>query len=327
MSTALRMDMHGRTYDQLRLEASDPRVLCEHALQARKLEPAISYYERAGALCEDQFDDSGALYFYRKAFELTEYEARQGRQTLRFRNICLRYGDLLRFNGEPVAAARVLQEALLGGPEEDPSIAPILSSLARCVVAGAPEHAESLVRRAVRAVTTAQNPQMIYRVFFDIGQIALQNRRFEQGLGSIRTGLSMLEGVRGLEDTIWRLYLQCAQCEAGMGRSDQAERTCLQMLERAQVQTSWLAQARFHEELAHLYVARREPQSASRRLQMALAALRFSGDRVSQVENELRLAALERETRVAWAESALGLAKKIGYLAGARRARELLEHA
>jgi tetratricopeptide (TPR) repeat protein len=324
MSTTLRLDMHNQLFDRLRIDSPDPRNLCEHALQARKPEAASSYFERAGAVCEDKFDDPGAVQHFRRAYELTEFEARQGRDIRRFLSICVRYGDLLRYTGHPDAASRVLQEALLNCPEDDSAAALILVSLARCVADGNPAHAEALVQRAVRAITRSRNAHEIYRVFFDIGQIALQTRRFEQGLSSIRTGLSILEGLRGASDMVWRLHLQCAQCEAGMGRIDQAEQTCLGTLERVGPSNSWLAQARLHEELAHLHILRREPPPAADRLRMALAALRFTGDRISTVENQLRLAALDRENRQAWAQSALNLARSIGYPTGVDRARDLM---
>ncbi|MBU1243262.1 protein kinase [Myxococcota bacterium] len=324
MSTALRLDMHNQLFDRLRVDSPDPRSLCDHALQARQLESASSYFEHAGAICEDKFDDPGAVLHYRRAYELTEFEARQGRDTRRFLSIAVRYGDLLRFTGHPEAASRVLQEALLNCQEEDAATALILVSLARCVCGGNPGHAEVLIQRAVRAITKSRNPREIYRVFFDIGQIALETRRFEQGMGSIRTGLSLLEGARGLSDSVWRLHLQCAQCEAGMGRIDQAEKTCLGTLERVGPSNSWLAQARFNEELAHLHITRREPHLAADRLRLALAALRFTGDRVATVENELRLAVLDRENRLAWAQSALNLARTIGYQTGVDRAMELV---
>ena len=325
MSTALRQDMHGRLFDHLRLTSADPRQLCDHAMQARQLETAASYFERSGALCEDLFDDPGAVLHYRRAYELTEFGARQGRDVLRFRNICIRFGDLLRFTGQIQEAARVLQEALLTCPEEDAATAPILTSLARCLCETVPEHAENLVQRAVKSVRTVQNPLILYRVFFDIGQIALQTRRHEQGLGSIRTGLSLLEGLRGVPESLWRLYLQCAQCEAGMGRTEQAAQTCQRTLERADLSAGWLPQARLHEELAALHIARREPSRAADRLRLALGALRFTGDRVSVVENELRLAALDRENREAWAQSAWTHARRIGHQAGVDQARRLLK--
>ncbi len=322
--TALRVDMHRQMIDQLRLRESDPRILCEHALQARLLEPAASYHERSGALCEDQFDDPGAVHHYRMAYELTEFGARQGRDIQRFQNICIRYGDMLRFTDQHAEAVRVLQEALLCGNEDDPSMAPILSSLARGLCSSTPEHATVLVQRAVKVVSKVKKPQQLFRVLFDIGQIALETRRFEEGIGWIRLGLSMLEGLRGLPDPVWRLHLQCAQCEAGMGRFDQAMETCRRTLERPEVGKSWLAQARLHEEMVNLHLAKRDPHGAADRLQLALAALRFTGDRIATVENELRLATLDRENLVAWAESARTHARRIGYLEGVERARQLL---
>ncbi len=324
MPVQVRADMHHRLFDWLRSHESDPRVLAEHALQARQVELAASYFERAGAFGEDQLDDLGAVQSYRRAFELTEFGARQGRDLQRFQEICLRYGDLLRYTDQLPEAERVLQEGLLYGREEDPATAQLLASLARCVCLGAPEHAERLVQRAMRAATRLSNPQMLYRVFFEIAQVFLQARRFEQGLAAIRTGLSLLEGLPGAPDTLWRLHVQCAQCEAGAGRLEQAAQTCVAALEREDVGASWIAQARLQEELARIHLEARDARRAAERLQLALAALRFAGDRTAMVDDELRLAALDRENRRAWAESALAHARRIGYANGMARALELM---
>jgi len=323
MPVKVRADLHLRLYDGLRVRERDPRILAEHAFQARQLEAAASYFERAGARCEDQLDDAGAALAYRRAYELTELGARQGFDLQRFQGICLRLGDLLRYTGALPEAERVLQEALLYGRDDDPVTAQLLTSLARCLCPGSPEHAERLVQRAVRAVTRSANPNVLYRVFFDIGTIALQTRRFESGLATIRTGLSLLEGLPGAPDTLWRLHVQCARCEAGAGRFDQAMQTCLGALERPEVKASWIARARLHEELAQLHLEVRNSRGAFDQLQPALAALRMAGDRTAAVDDELRLAALDRENRRAWAESAALHARQIAYVNGVIRAREL----
>jgi len=324
MHAVLRIQMHQAFFEHLESVAADPRSLAAAAQNANALEQAIGLMERAGVLCLDTLDDPGALYHFRKAYELAELGARSGTGLPRFVSIGRRHGDLLRHTGRPVDAERVLREVMLYCKDQDPDTPVVLSALARCTLETAPEHAEGLSRRAMKMALRSDDPQILFRVFHDFGQIAIHRGSYGDGMDQLRLGIAHLEKNAPAFAQTWRLLLQSAVCARKLGRVEAAVGSCRRILELPGIDDSWLAQARCHEELVKLALVAGDAQEAIVHLSRVIAYHRFTGDRNCRIDSQLQLAELDPENRNAWAQDALALAQRIGSTGGQQRASRLL---
>jgi len=325
MPATLRAEIHEALLESEHATLLDPHALAFHALYAHRLEDASKYFEQAAAQCEFRLDDQGAIFYYRKAHELAKMEAMTGKNEQRYAQISARYGDLLRFSGQLHAAEAVLREALTFCIDCASCEAVILSSLARCCVDSPDDRAEDLITRAAKMAQKARDPQVLYRVFHDFGQIEMQKGRFDLGITHLRTGLAMLEGTPRMPISTWRLYLQCAQIEFLRGKPEQAIETCKNALEKPFVTRSYLACSRLHEQLAQMYIQLRRTPEAVEHLKKTVSFMLRTGDRVSIVENTLHLGELDdRECRIEWVENALNLSSRIGFYKGMEQANQLL---
>ncbi|PKN27682.1 MAG: hypothetical protein CVU65_01745 [Deltaproteobacteria bacterium HGW-Deltaproteobacteria-22] len=324
MPATLRSEIHEELIDSDYAAHLDPHVLAFHALYAHRLPDASMYFEQAAAHCEFRLDDQGAIFYYRKAHELAKMEALTGKDELRYAQISARYGDLLRFTGQVHAAETVLREALTFCMDCASCEAVILASLARCCADSPDDRAEDLITRATRMAQKARDPQVLYRVFHDLGQIEMQKGRFDLGITQLRTCLAMLEGTPRMPISAWRLYLQCAQFEFLRGKSDQAIETCMTALEKPFVTRSYLACSRLHEALAQMFIELKRRPEAVVHLKKAVHFMLQTGDRVSLIQNTLHLGELDEELRVEWAENALQLSSRIGFFKGMEQAGAML---
>ncbi len=324
----LRCEIHGRIHDLLKQSGTaDPHVLAFHALYAQQLEDASHHFELAAGCCDNQLDDQGAVFYYKKAHELAQMEALSGRNELRYARISARLGDLLRFTGQLQKAEVILREALTFCTECENGKtceAILLSSLARCVAGEPDQRAEDLITRATRVAQKSRDLQVLYRVYHDYGQIELQKGRYDLGITQLRMGLAMLEGNTRMPASTWRLYLQCAQCEFLRGKPENAIETCQSALEKPFITKSSLAQSRIHEQLAQIYIQLNRPLEAIIHLKKTIEHLRRTGDRISLVENTLHLMELDNTLRDEWAQNALDLSSRIGFFRGMEHAGALL---
>ena len=324
MPATLRAEIHEALLDSGQATQLDPHVLAFHALYAHRHEDASRHFEQAAAQCEFRLDDQGAVFYYRKAHELAKMDALSGKDEVRFAQLSARYGDLLRWSGQLHAAEDVLREALTFCTDCASCEAAILSSLARCAVASRDSRADDLISRAARVAQKARDPQVLYRVFHDYGEIELQKGRFDLGITQLRTGLAMLEGTPRMPTSTWRLYLQCAQFEFLRGKPEQAIDTCKSALEKPFVSRSYLACSRLHEQLARMYIQMKRRPEAVEHLKKTVQFMLHTGDRVSLVENTLHLGELDEPLRVEWAENAMALSSRIGFFKGMEQAGALL---
>ncbi len=324
MPATLRAEIHEALLESEHAGGLDPHVLAFHALYAHRLEDASKHFEHAAAHCEFRLDDQGAVFYYRKAHELAKMDALSGKNELRYAQISARYGDLLRWSGQLHAAETVLREALTFCVDCASCEAVILASLARCAVASQDDRAEDLISRAARMAQKARDPQVLYRVFHDFGEIELQKGRFDLGITQLRMGLAMLEGIPRMPLSTWRLYLQCAKFEFLRGQHEQAIDTCMSALEKPFVSRSHLACSRLHEQLARMYIQMKRSPEAVEHLKKTVHFMLHTGDRVSLVENTLHLGELDLPMRTEWAENALSLSSRIGFFRGMEQAGALL---
>jgi tetratricopeptide (TPR) repeat protein len=324
MPATLRAEIHEALLDSGHSTALDPHVLAFHALYAHRYEAASKHFEQAAAQCEFRLDDQGAIFYYRKAHELAKMDALSGKDELRYAQISARYGDLLRWSGQYHAAEDVLREALTFCTDCASCEAAILASLARCAAASPDGRAEDLISRAARVAQKARDPQVLYRVFHDYGEVELQKGRFDLGITQLRMGLAMLEGTPRMPASTWRLYLQCAQFEFLRGQAEQAIETCRTALEKPFVMRSYLACSRLHEQLAHMYIQMKRRPEAVEHLKKTVQFMLRTGDRVSLVENTLHLGELDEPMRVEWAENAMALSSRIGFFKGMEQAGAIL---
>jgi serine/threonine-protein kinase len=324
MPATLRAEIHEELLESPNAAFLDPHVLAFHALYAQRLEEASRYFEQAAAHCEFRLDDQGAVFYYRKAHDLAKMEALSGLNELRYAQISARYGDLLRYAGQLHAAETVLREALTFCQDCASCEATILASMARCCAASPDGRAEDLINRATKMAQKARDPQVLYRVFHDLGQIEMQKGRFDLGITQLRTGLAMLEGTPRMPPSTWRLYLQCAQFEFLRGKTEQAIETCMSALEKPFVTRSYLACSRLHEQLASMFIQLKRRPEAVAHLKKTVQFMLRTGDRVSLVENTLHLGELDDELGVEWAENALSLSSRIGFFKGMEQAGTLL---
>ncbi len=327
MPSTLRAEIHAAILDSEIAGQLDIQSLAFHSLYARRPEQTLSYMERAGASCESRLDDHGAAFYYRHAHELARMETLNGKGESRFARISARYGDLLRYTGKREQALDVLREALSYCTDCPASEATILASMARCMAEDSDARAEDVIQRATRVAQKARDPQVLYRVYHDFGQIELQKGRHDLGITQLRMGLAMLEGHTRMPASVWRLYLQCAQFECMGGHPEKALETCLAALEKPFVTRSLLALGRLHEQIARILMHMRRFPTAVIHLKKAAEYLEQAGDRVSLVENILALGSLDDEMRLEWAENAFSIASRIGFLRGMEQAGQLLTQA
>lgn len=320
----LRAEIHSSILDSEIAAQLDLHLLAFHSLYAQRMEQALTLMERAGATCESRLDDHSAVFYYRYAHELAQMETLKNKGSARFARISARYGDLLRYTGQKDKAITILKDALTFCTEDPSSEALILSSLARCLAEASDERTEDILQRATRVVQKVRDPQVIYRVYHDLGQIELQKGDLTIGITQLRMGLAMLEGHSAIPVSAWRLYLQCAQFEYMSGYPEKAIETCMMALETPWVNRLFLAMGRLHEQLAHIFIDLCKHQQATFHLRKAIEYLEQAGDRISLVENILALGTLDKEMRLEWAENAMNIASRIAFFKGIQQAEQLL---
>ncbi len=324
MPAVLRRQMLQELVEYLLAASADPRLVAACALQLGDPQATIEHLLRAADTCEAFLDDPGARHHLKLAYQYAELGARSGVGLPRFVRICLRYGDVLRHTEKPEEGERVLREALLVCPEGDPTRAQLLSSLARCLLKTAPEHAESQARRAMKLADGIGDGASLFRVCHDFGRVLARRGATDAGLAELRRGAERLSRLPEPRGPVWRLRLLEVICLRQLGRLPEATAACRRLLETPEVAGSWLAQARCHEELATLAIAASEPRTGAEHLSRVIAYNRFTGDRHGLMDAQLRLAELDPENRAAWAQGALALAELLGSDDGRARASRLL---
>lgn len=323
--STLRAEIHASILDSELAEQLDAQSLAFHSLYARRMEQASTFMERAGAACESRLDDHGAVFYYRYAHEMAQAKALENQEEARFARISAHYGDLLRYTGQKEKAIEILKESLAFCRDSPASEALILASLARCMADEADPRADDIIQRAARVAQKARDPQVLYRVYHDFGQIELKKGRSDSGITQLRMALAMLEGHSRMPAPVWRLYLQCAQFEHMGGHPQKAVETCLDAMTKPFVSRSLLAMGRLHEQAARFFIQMRQHEKAATHFRKAVEYLDQAGDRVSLVENILALGGLEQDMRLEWAENAMAIASRIGFIRGMEQARHLLD--
>ncbi len=319
---AVRAFLHQTLFERIRTHFDDPRLLCPHALHARNRDIAASYYERAGAYCRDEYDVPGALAHYRKAYELTEFAARQGQELQRFRQICMAYGELLHEAGRTEEAIRVLQEGQMGCQQEaECDRIQILSAVASASLSR--ERSQAAADRIFRRLLLSASTDA-WEKAMELTRLADRQEWFSLGLKWLEQWEnSRLHHKLGLRIEWERSHFRM-RFLLGLGRPAEAMAVGEQTLKAMEGAVNWRAMARINEELVRCHMARQDFAGARARLQAALAALRFLGDRQAQAENLLRLSFLDPANQSAWAQDALSLSEKIGFSDGIAQAQKLL---
>lgn len=322
---AVRIQLHQKLFDRIRHHFDDPRLLCPHALHVRNQEVAASYYERAGALCREDFDLSGALVHYRKAYELTEFSARQGHNLQQFRQICVAYGELLHEVGKTEDALRVFQEGQLGCEQtNDMECLQLQMGFATAAANLFGERAQFVATRVAEKLL-ALPPQNTWNDLLQLVKLALSKKWFSLGLTWIERWEQVLSRSPEGRFNYWERDWAKMRCLIGRGNIGAAIAIGEQILKTMEGKSHWRAAARINEELVRCHMIDSDFTKAQMRLQTHIAALRFLGDRQALVETQLRLASLDAENRVSWAQEALTLARKIGFIEGITHAHKLLQ--
>ncbi len=328
MTPPVRLDFHAIILDHLENTNGPCHLLARHALAAGLLDQAVPHLECSGSVCEEDLDDFSAVENYKQAYDIIKIASLTGHELSHFAQLSARLGDPYRFTGQIASAEEVLKEGLLVCEDSPAEEAVILSSLARLTMSSLQdgERAGTLINRATRKAKESSDPQLLYRVYFDLSTIELARKRYSQGAQMLRDGLKAVSSLSNSPLSFWRLFLRLAEFEFQAGQQEEAVRILMNALSVGETQLAELPKGRIHYLLGQFFLRMGRPHDAEPHMLKAVEYLQNTGDRQGAAEASLTIAQSPTSDRDQYLDRAMYLSMQIGWKQGLERVQSLRNH-
>ncbi len=328
MTPSVRLDFHAIILDHLENTNGPCHLMARHAIAASLLDQAVPYLECSGNVCEEDLDDFSAVENYKQAYDIIKIASLQGQELAHFAHLSARLGDLYRFIGQVPSAEEVLKEGLLVCEDSPAEEAVILSSLARLTMSSLQdgERAGTLINRATRKAKESSDPQLLYRVYFDLSTIELARKRYAQGAQMLRDGLKAVSSLSNSPLSFWRLFMRLAEFEFQAGQQEEAVRILMNALSVGETQLAELPKGRIHYMLGQFFLRMGRPHDAEPHMLKAVEYLQSTGDRQGAAEASLTMAQSPTPDREQHLDRAMYLSMQIGWKQGLEKIESLRNH-
>jgi len=299
MAADARRGLHRRIYEQLAGTAVEPAVAARHAFGAKLGQLSLDLLEQAADAAQKAMDDVGAAIHLRRALRVARWELLLEPDSPRCLRLAFLLSEALRYAGDLVSAKIVLKEVVEFANHVPSTGALMWRSLARLERHNERHHkAEAAMRRAVGLAVRSGDGVLLTEMYLELGRVLAQRNDWGATAAELEEGTLLVTGGEGWQAEqaprgFWRLLVDTASLYSRQGLHLHAMELARNALAHAQREPSLLGQARTHFLLGNLFDEAKLRSPATNHYQQAQRRFRDLGDRRSQGECLLALAAHE----------------------------------
>lgn len=299
MAADARRALHRRIYERLARAPSDPVVAARHAFLAKLGEQSLDLLEAAAQSAQEALDDVGAAIHLRRALRVARWELLLEPDSPRCLRLAFQLSEALSYAGDALSAEIVLKEVVQSVHHAPDMGARIWQSLARLERSGERYHeAEAAMRRAVGLAVRSGDGALLTEMYLELGRVLAERKDWGATAAELEEGTLLVTGGEGWQAEqaprgFWRLLADTASLYSRQGLHLHAMELARNALAHAQREPTLLGQARTHYLLGHLFDEAKLRSPATSHYQQAHRRFRELGDRRSQGECLLALAAHE----------------------------------
>lgn len=323
MAADARRSLHRRIYERMAHKHTEPAVAARHAFLAKLGKRSLDLLEAAAESAQASLDDVGAAIHLRRALRVARWELLLEPDSPRCLQLAFQLSEALRYAGDSMSAEIVLKEVVEFANHVPSTGARIWRSLARLERNGGRHHeAESAMRRAVGLAVRSGDGSLLTEMYLELGRVLAQREDWGATAAELEEGTLLVTGGEGWQADraprgFWRLLVDTASLYSRQGLHLHAMELARNALAHAQREPSLLGQARTHYLLGNLFDEAKLRSPATNHYQQAQRRFRDLGDRRSQGECLLALAAHEPPGLVnPFARDALNLFEQVSWRPG-----------
>jgi Protein kinase domain len=330
----VRRGLHAIAADLLGSVTGDPAILGHHLEHAGSLERAAELLARAGDHAIHQLDETGASLLYGRALHCARQAVYAGNDddasVRRFVVLSVKLADCLRARGEIALARGVLGEARTWCDGVADLEAQISRATAQILVAEDDlPSATGVLRKAIGQALAGGGGELIAELYLDLSTVLLRagngeaaRRELEECLDLVTLGEGA--GASTGPEILWRVIMRLGQLADGVNDLPHAIQLGECALMHARRVKSRLGSARVQSFLASACDRAGQSSKAQRYRDAAVEEMRKLGDRRGTAELLLAGTSPTRTLpRIGQnLDEARALADEVGWIEGARRARE-----
>ncbi len=328
MAADARRALHRRIFERMVRTPTDPVVMARHAFEAKLGERSLELLEEAAAEARDSLDDVGAVIHLRRAVRVARWELLLDPDSPRCLALAFQLSEALSYSGDHLSAEVVLKEVVALADRAPDVGALIWRSLARLERGrGSLHEAEAAMRRAVGLAVRSGDSALLTQMYTELGRVLAAREDWGATAAELEEGALLVTGGEGWQAEqaprgFWRLLADAARLYSRQGLHLHAMELARGALAHAQREPTLLGQARSHYLLGSLFDEAKLRSPAASHYRQAHRRFRDLGDRRSQGECLLALAAHEPPgVENAPAREALELFEQVCYHPGVKLVR------
>ncbi len=323
MAADARRGLHRRIFERMMCTPTDPVVAARHAFEAQLGERSLDLLEAAADAAQAALDDAGAAIHRRRALRVARWELLLEPDSPRCLRLAFQLSEALRYADDLLSAEIVLKEVVEFANRVPDTGARIWRSLARLERNGGHHHkAEAAIRRGVGLAVRSGDGALLTEMYLELGRILAEREQWGATAAELEEGTLLVTGGEGWQAEegprgFWRLLADSASLYSRQGLHLHAMELARNALAHAQREPSLLGQARSHFLLGNLFDEAKLRSPATNHYQQAYRRFCDLGDRRSQGECLLALAAHEPPgIQNPYARDALSLFEQVSWRPG-----------
>jgi eukaryotic-like serine/threonine-protein kinase len=323
MAADARRGLHRRIFERMTRTPTDPVVAARHAFEAQLGERSLDLLEAAADAAQAALDDMGAAIHLRRALRVARWELLLEPDSPRCLHLAFQLSEALRYAEDSLSAEIVLKEVVEFANRVPDTGARIWRSLARLERNGGRHHeAETAIRRAVGLAVRSGDGALLTEMYLELGRVLAEREDWGATAAELEEGTVLVTGGEGWQAEkgprgFWRLLADSAALYSRQGLHLHAMELARNSLAHAQREPSLLGQARTYYLLGSLFDEAKLRAPAMSHYQQAYRRFCDLGDRRSQGECLLALAAHEPPGPPnAYAADALKLFEQVAWRPG-----------
>ncbi len=299
MAADARRALHRRIFERMMRVPTDPVVAARHAYEAKLGKRSLDLLEAAADAAKTCLDDVGAAIHLRRALRVARWELLLEPDSPRCLKLAFQLSEALVYAEDPLSAEIVLKEVVEFATRAPDTGALIWRSLARLERGRGQHHeAEAAMRRAVGLAVRSGDGALLTEMYLELGRVLAARQDWGATASELEEGTLLVTGGEGWQAEqaprgFWRLLADTASLYSRQGLHLHAMELARNALAHAQREPTLLGQARTHYLLGHLFDEAKLRSPATTHYQQAHRRFRDLGDRRSQGECLLALAAHE----------------------------------
>jgi len=328
MAADARRGLHRRIFEGMTHSPIDPVVMARHAFEAKLGERSLDLIEAAADAAQAALDDVGAAIHLRRALRVARWELLLEPDSPRCLRLAFQLSEALRYAGDSLSAEIVLKEVVEFAGRVPVTGARIWRSLARLEREGGRHHeAEAATRNAVGLAVRSGDGALLTEMYLELGRVLTQREDWGATAAELEEGTLLVTGGVGWQADsappgFWRLLADTASLYSRQGMQLHAMELARNALAHARREPSLVGQARTHYLLGSLFDEAKLRSPAASHYDQAHRRFCDLGDRRSQGECLLALAAHEPPgLENAYARDALDLFEQVRWRPGIESVR------